>query len=143
MLVLVDNEWKSTMDLGYVSAFTEKKILQHLRCFSGITVHLLSRTLLFCSSPQIFLWDRLLLTFLELITSWWWGQVGFVQILHQHLQLCCSFPGNGLCLLKDCFHLFSSPVPVGGCLAIWAVQVEIAEPHIRHVSPRGHSRQLE
>lgn len=31
-----------------------------------------------------------------------------------------SFSGNGLCLLKDCFHLFSSPVPVAACLAIWA-----------------------
>lgn len=93
--------------------------------------------------PPMFLWERLLLTFLELIPFWWQGRGGFVHILHQHLRLCYhipSLPSNGLCLLKDCFQPFPSPVPVGACLAIWAVQVEIARPRARHVPPRGHSK---
>lgn len=50
MLMLMNNEWKSTVDLGYASAFTEKQVLQPLHYFSGIIVHLLSRTLVCCLS---------------------------------------------------------------------------------------------
>lgn len=70
--------------------------------------------------PPVFLWERLLLTFLELMSSWWQGQAGFVHILHQylphyvtHFQLTREWPVSPEGLLpallfpNTCWSLFS------------------------------------